>query len=228
LSEVVIQGASWVDERGYGNDLIGFRPWPAAIQESILSGSPEEAHWSVIFQSDPGRFGRMDLMSRLGLMATELLEARIREIPEELRQRVGVCVETTVGSLSTDLKFLQTPRASLFSYTLPSTVIGEICIRYRARGPVLCFVKSEPDEPALGEAVRLVQEDEASACICLTCDALEAEAVKTLSAPALWKGARWQAAALLLGKRTGAACEHTFAGRSVRANAANLCKPAEC
>ncbi len=223
MSSVVIQAASFLDEQGYGNDLIGRRQWPGHIQEAIRSGNPEEAHWLALFQSDPGRFGRMDLMSRLGLMATELLDAGIGDCAESTRQRIAVCIETTAGSLSTDLKFLQTPRASLFSYTLPSTVIGEICIRYRVRGPVCCFVKTESDEPAFTEAVRLIQEDEALACICLSCDALEAEAVRKLEQPALWGSPKWEAAALLLGKATGAAREHALSGGSIRAHAWKLC-----
>ncbi len=224
MSSVVIQAASFLDERGYGNDIIGHRQWSGQIQESIRSGEPEEAHWTALFQSDPGRFGRMDLMSRLGLMATELLNAGIGELPESERQGVGVCVETTAGCLSTDLKFLQTPRASLFSYTLPSTVIGEICIRYRLRGPVSCFIKAEHEEPAFAEAVRLIEEDEALACICMSCDALEAEAVRKLDQPALWSSPKWEAAALLLGKRTGSAREHSFTESSTRGNAFRLCR----
>jgi 3-oxoacyl-(acyl-carrier-protein) synthase len=223
MSEVVIQAASWLDSRGYGNDRLGFREWPSELQGSVRSGNAEEAHWSALFQSDPGRFGRMDPMSRLGLMAAELLDAGIADLPEDFRHEVGVCVESMAGSLSTDLKFLQTPRASLFSYTLPSTVIGEICIRYRIRGPVLCFVKGGEDGPALAEAIRLINDGEAQACICLSCDALEADAIAKLSELSPWKSPQWEASALLLGKREGTPRERPLTDSSVRGNSARLC-----
>ncbi len=232
MTTAAIQAASWLSPAGYGNELTGLRPWPTEIEQAIRAGNPEAAHWSVLFSSDPARFGRMDLMSRLGLMAIELLNAGLAEMPQTTRDRVGVLVETTAGSLATDLKFLQTPRASLFTYTLPSTVIGEICIRYRLRGPLLCLIGGSRREEAqavaapgaLGEAVHWLQTGEAEACVCLRCDALDRESVATLETPALWPHPQWEACALLLGRSTGTSREHIVLEPTIRANCARLCK----
>ena len=225
MTAAVIKAASWLNSDGYGNDLTGMHQWPQEIEHAIRSGNPEAAHWSILFSSDAARFGRMDLMSRLGLMAAELLDAGLAEMPQKTRDRLGICVETTAGSLSTDLKFLQTPRASLFTYTLPSTVIGEICIRYRVRGPLLCLICGAlTTEDALSEAVHWLRTGEAEGCICLFCDVLDRDVVSALGTPAVWPGPRWEACALLVGPSTGAAREYNVLEPSVRANCARLCK----
>ena len=174
MGQIRIVSASYVGPRGYGNSRRGFAFWPPHIQALLQKGELAGLHWSVIFSSDPARFERMDLMSRLGLMAVELLEAGFEHKSSEERDKIGVCVETCAGSLGTDVRFLQTPRASIFTYTLPSTVIGEICIRYRLRGPVLCLVAPAPEgSGVLAEAADWLEQNEADACLCVGCEAVD-------------------------------------------------------
>jgi len=85
----------------------GLRPWPAPLDAAFQQGDLAELHWSLLFASDPARFARMDLMSRLGLMAVELLDAGLESLPVDRRDRIGICLETCAGSLATDLRFLQ-------------------------------------------------------------------------------------------------------------------------
>jgi hypothetical protein len=162
MNDLAILAASYLGPAGYGNDLTGLHPWPAHLDAAFQQGDLAELHWSLLFASDPARFARMDLMSRLGLMAVELLDASLESMPGDHRDRVGVCLETCAGSLATDLRFLHTPRASLFAYTLPSTVIGEICIRYHLRGPVLCLLKSSVPGRASVPASPNISRDQGS------------------------------------------------------------------
>ena len=74
----VILAASYLGPEGHGNDLTGLRPWPAQLNGAFQHGNLTELHWTLVFASDPGRFSRMDLMSRLGLIAAELLDAGLR------------------------------------------------------------------------------------------------------------------------------------------------------
>lgn len=148
LSELAVLAASYVGPEGHGNDLTGLRPWPSELAGPFQRGDLDALHWSLLFSGDATRFGRMDLMCRLGLIAAELLDAGFETRAPGERERIGVCVETRVGSLVTDLQFLQTPRPSLFTYTLPSTVMGEVCIRHRLQGPVLCLLSRCTVPPA--------------------------------------------------------------------------------
>src|SRR3954468_22920031 len=72
------------------------------------------------------RFGRLDLASQLSLLAVEPLN-----LGEIRRERVGICLSATAGSLSTDVEYwngrdaVGGPSPTLFAYTLPSAAIGE-------------------------------------------------------------------------------------------------------
>src|SRR5215212_4071054 len=108
------------------------------------------------------RFGRLDFVSRLALVAVESLGVNFEALP---RDRIGICLAVRAGSLTTDVEFwngrdaVGGPSPTLFAYTLPSSAIGEIAIRYRLTGPNLCFVGSETI--AVSEARALIQSHEA-------------------------------------------------------------------
>jgi 3-oxoacyl-(acyl-carrier-protein) synthase len=222
VNNFLIKAASRVSLEGSGNDLTGFKPWPPAISEKVQKGAFDEADWCDFFTTDPGRFGRMDPMCRLGLMTVELLQAGFESLPDQDRQEVGVCLQTTTGSVSTDSKFIATPRASLFAYTLPSTALGELCIRHRLRGPMMCLMSGETGESALAQALRWLDKHEARHCLCLQCDALEPESLDHLQPPKLWPSRLWQASALLLGPDSNTPRQHAVSENSIVANALRL------
>jgi len=222
MNAPAIQAASYLGPEGFGNDLTGLRAWPAPLGDALQRGELEGLHWSLVSGSDPSRFARMDFMCRLGLMAAELLAAGFEAMPGARRDRTGVCVETFTGSLDTDVRFLQLPRPSLFAYTLPSTVIGEICIRYRLRGPVLCLVSPDTrGSQALAEAADWLRQDDADACLCLSCEALDRGIAAAL--PAQLQPRRWHAAALLVGGSAGGLREKPFATGSLVEICQRLC-----
>jgi 3-oxoacyl-(acyl-carrier-protein) synthase len=219
-----ILAASHVGPEGYGNDLTGLRSWPPEATAALQRGDFDALRGSMLFASESLRFARMDLMSRLGLLAAELLDAGIDRLPADLRDRVGVLVETRAGCLATDLQFLRTPRPSVFAYTLPSTVLGEVCIRYRLRGPVLCLLA--PDEErryAIQEATDWLQAGDAHTCLCLSVEAIDPATAETLPVlhPAIPK--RWHAAALMIGSGEGARRRHPMVAGSVEEIAGRLC-----
>lgn len=114
------------------------------------------------------RFGRLDLQSQLALLAVESLGVDFSQLP---RERIGICLETSAGSLTTDLQFWQGrtsaggPSPLLFAYTLPSSAIGEIAIQYKLTGPNLCWVGDGRN--VLPEAFQLVERREADACVAI-------------------------------------------------------------
>ena len=125
------------------------------------------------------RFGRMDLLSQLALLSVESLGINFETMD---RSRVGICLSAKAGSLSTDIEYwngrneIGGPSPTLFAYTLPSSAIGEIAIRYRITGPNLCFVGS--DVNLLAEGKDLIERKEADACICIASDVVTAAAAK--------------------------------------------------
>ena len=116
------------------------------------------------------RFGRMDSMSQLAVLAVESLGVNF---DAHRRDRIGICLAATAGSLPTDIEYWSGrnrpggPSPTLFAYTLPSAAIGEVAIRHGLTGPNLCLVGDRTG--ALAEAVQWLHDGEAEACLCVEC-----------------------------------------------------------
>lgn len=129
------------------------------------------------------RFGRMDLLSQLALLSVESLGIDFETMD---RSRIGICMATSAGSLPTDIQYwngrndVGGPSPTLFAYTLPSSAIGEIAIRYRLTGPNLCFVGT--DAMLVTEARDLIRQKEADACICIGCNVVTPAAAGLIGA----------------------------------------------
>lgn len=224
MTELGILAASYLGPEGHGNDLTGLRLWPPLLGPAFRRGELAAMHWSLLFGSDPSRFARMDLMCRLGLMAVELLDCGLAALAAEQRERVGVCVETCAGSVATDWRFLRTPRPTSFAYTLPSTVIGEICIRHRLNGPMLCLMSSETaGRHAVAEGAEWLEQGEAGACLCLGCEAVDRDVVEAMPGLYASQPEGWHACALLLAKRQGKPREYPLASAPLLELCRRLC-----
>jgi len=226
MNDPVIQAAGCLGRDGYGNDRTGWHAWPPELHTALQRDEWEALKWSHLFTSEAPRFSRMDGLSRVGLAAVELLEV---DWSRWQRERVGVCVETRLGSLATDVRFLETLSPSVFTYTLPSTVIGEICIRHRLKGPVLCVV---PGVDAAGQAIAAATEwlrrGEAVACVGLACEAVDKKVARLLPLADDPAARGWQAGALLLSRPSGSGRESRPAGGTLMELARRLCdRPAE-
>ena len=134
------------------------------------------------------RSSRLDLASRLALLAVESLASKFDTVP---RDRIAICLAARAGSLSTDVEYWKGrtlvggPSPTLFAYTLPSAAIGEIAIRHRLTGPSLCFVGG--DAELLAEARDLIYRGEAEGCVCISCNIVTPEAAALLQEfPVTW------------------------------------------
>jgi len=131
------------------------------------------------------RFGRMDLLSQLALLSVESLGMDFEMVD---RSRIGVCMSVSAGSLATDIEYWKGrkevggPSPTLFAYTLPSSAIGEIAIRYRFTGPNLCFVGT--DAMLVPEARDLIERNEVDGCVCVACSVITAAASELIRMPA--------------------------------------------
>ena len=95
-------------------------------------------------RTDYPKFHKMDMLSKLGLLAAEILlkdEDHRGKYPDD---ETGIILSNTNGSLDVDLKYVKTMHAgaspALFVYTLPNIVIGEIAIRHKIKGENAFFV----------------------------------------------------------------------------------------
>ena len=100
---------------------------------------------------DYPKFFKMDMLSKLGFVAMEKLveKARIAEPGFKLdAENAVVIVANRSSSLKNDLDYIETikdknnyfPSPSLFVYTLPNIVAGEIAIRHKLFGETACYV----------------------------------------------------------------------------------------
>ncbi len=218
-----ILAASYLGPEGYGTNRTGLRPWPEHTAEALRGGDLQALHWSVLFTSDASRFGRMDVLSRLGLMAVELLGDHFEHLGPAQRDSMGLCVETRSGPLATDWRFLRQPLASTFAYTLPSTVIGEICIRHRFRGPVMCLLPIPGQAGSLETALGWLMRGEAEGCVCVVSDVADKEVARRLSLGDHDLPAGWQGGAVWLGNSAGRDWQHPWQPGPLAALARTLC-----
>ena len=108
---------------------------------------------------DYRKFYKMDALSKLGFLASELLLKDIdRETPKE---DMGIALFNRSSSLETDSRYQKTicdknnffPSPSEFVYTLPNIVTGEIAIRNKIYGETAFYVVDDFQENILNEAI---------------------------------------------------------------------------
>lgn len=107
-----------------------------------------------IFVNDYPRFYKMDMLSRLGFVASELLisyEGKERFLPDTNR---AIVLFNRSSSFATDKDYWETikdpedcyPSPSLFVYTLPNIVTGEIAIRNCYYGETSFYILVDKNE----------------------------------------------------------------------------------
>lgn len=117
------------------------------------------------------RFYKMDNLSKLGWLASELLLKGSFHPADYRPEDIAVVLSNANSSLDTDYKYMDTttdiPSPSVFVYTLPNIMIGEICIRNTFKGENAFFLFESFDAGFLERYVHcLLKEDIARACIC--------------------------------------------------------------
>ena len=131
---------------------------------------------------DYPKFFKMDVLSKLGVIATELLvegEAD-RFTPREDR---AVLLFSKSGPLSDDRNYAKTitgddyfPSPALFVYTLANIVTGEIAIRNKYEGDTTAYGLTEFDAGQFVAAVRDAFEDRiTTSAVCGWADCVDAD-----------------------------------------------------
>ncbi|HEY0261602.1 MAG TPA: hypothetical protein VGB95_01145 [Chitinophagales bacterium] len=90
------------------------------------------------------RFFKMDMLSKLGLLATEFVLKG-----EKIDLNTSLVFANVSASLDTDLLYSEKvektgkdfqPSPALFVYTLPNIVMGEVCIKHKIQGENIFYI----------------------------------------------------------------------------------------
>ena len=119
------------------------------------------------------KFYKMDLLSKYGFLASEIIISNNKQLANYNDDEIVMIFANSNSSTSTDLKYLETiekdkpsPSPSMFVYTLPNILLGEICIKNKWYGENMFFVLESFDSNFLSlYAETLMKENNAKACI---------------------------------------------------------------
>jgi len=134
------------------------------------------------FEISYPKYFKMDNLSKLGFLATEVLLKKTPEINNYKPKNVGIIMANSNASLDTDIKYHNTikdknnyfPSPALFVYTLPNIVIGEIAIKHKFSGENAFFVGKSYDHDFIKNYVQILIENESiDAAIFGWCDVFE-------------------------------------------------------
>lgn len=118
------------------------------------------------------KFYKMDKMSKLGFLTFECLLKKVENFADLDHEKTGLFLANLNSSLETDEQYWATtqgteahPSPSLFVYTLPNIVIGEMCIRHKIKGEHAFFVFEELDAAFVCNYVNdLLDTEKINAC----------------------------------------------------------------
>jgi hypothetical protein len=118
------------------------------------------------------KFFKMDEISKLGFLAAELLLQQ--KTSQTLGESVGIVLSNSQSTLVTDTTFQQSinnpdeffPSPSVFVYTLPNIMIGEISIRHKFMGENAFFIFDRFNAEFITEYINLLfSTDKINHCI---------------------------------------------------------------
>lgn len=116
------------------------------------------------------KYYKMDRLSKMGLMASEVVLKNSQGFQAAGPEKRAVLVSNRSSSLDTDRRYLESTRhiasPSLFVYTLPNIMIGEICIRHGFKGENVFFIFNEFNAGFMVQQVeRLLNKNKADICL---------------------------------------------------------------
>jgi hypothetical protein len=152
-------------------------------QADAISGFSSSAYKH--FQLNYPKFYKMDNLSKLGWLAAEVLLKDSFQHDDYCPEDLGVVLSNANSSLDDDIKYSEsikdTASPSLFVYTLPNIVIGEICIRNKFKGEQAFFISEGFDAEFIEQQVNyLLDKNLLQACICGWVDVLGEDYKATL------------------------------------------------
>lgn len=159
---------AFVDEScqkyGIGNDIFYIQP-SQIVGSSFLTAIYRERCLNY------PKFHKMDDLSKACFLAAELAVSAVAESLD--KKGTGVVFFNREGSLVSDFNFKKTisdtenffPSPSVFVYTLPNILTGEICIRHGFQGESSFYVLDSNDTEIIHNVVNdMLQNNNAVVC----------------------------------------------------------------
>jgi len=118
------------------------------------------------------KFHKMDNLSKLGLLASDIMLNNNNLWNKYTPFEVGVVLSNQNSSLDTDIKYYEQVKKgvaspAIFVYSLPNIVIGEICIRNGIKGENSFFISDHFNASQQVQYVNnLLKSNVVKACIC--------------------------------------------------------------
>lgn len=120
---------------------------------------------------DYPKFHKMDNLSKMAFLGSELLN---EFIPKEIQQEneIQLLFANSTSSQQTDLKFIDSysnqgnPSPSLFVYTLPNIVTGELSIKNKWYGENIFFIKEAFNATFFVEQISFAFKRGNKLCLC--------------------------------------------------------------
>ena len=121
------------------------------------------------------KFYKMDNLSKLGFLTAELLIIESNVLKDYTQEEIGIVIANSSSSLDTDLVYQDTikdksnyfPSPSVFVYTLPNILIGEICIKHRIKGENAFLICKEFDPEQIRQyVISLLDQGKIKTAIC--------------------------------------------------------------
>lgn len=126
---------------------------------AIYNLPPENQHTELYHQciDDYPRFFKMDALSRMGFLGTEMVLRKIRELNPLFQfdgEKTCVIMANSISSMKSNRNFYNTicdhqnyfPSPAYFVYTVPNVVTGEIAIRQRIFGETSFYILEKEDD----------------------------------------------------------------------------------
>ncbi len=119
------------------------------------------------------KFYKMDMLSKLCFLTGEMLLEKVN-LNTCQSEDIAILIANKSSSIDADLQHHESiadkenylPSPSVFVYTLPNIMIGELCIRHNIMGNCECFLMEEYDNHFFHKYIyQLFQENECKACI---------------------------------------------------------------
>ena len=117
----------------------------------------------VFLDLDYPKFFKMDNLCKLGILGAELLCRKNKDLFSR-SDSIGIILQNKSSSLDSDIKHQQgiqnhTVSPSVFVYTLPNIVIGEISIKYNWQSEGVFFVDEDLDTNLLSQYSNILLEE---------------------------------------------------------------------
>jgi hypothetical protein len=150
--------------------IAGTRPW------SLGQAGPADVTREQVLDKPYPSFGKLSLPDRLAFSAASLALSACRLGDKE---SAGICLGLPAGSLSTDLRYMESvlagfPSPAVFSATLPSSAIADIAIVHGLKGENRVIAGgAESGLVALDCACAMLSAGKARAVVVLSVNAIE-------------------------------------------------------